>query len=108
MSLNVVRYFIVRILLAKPAGSASKSKASALTSTLVSKIIYLSTEFLISVYIPAAASVDVTAETKSLTNSPDRKHAILSRAKISIRYQISNNGRGVRYRSFARYPISKA
>ena len=82
------------ILLARPAGSASKSKASALTSTLVSITIYISiwTEFLISVYIPAAASVDVTAETNSLTDSADRKHAILSRAEISMRYQISNDG----------------
>ena len=70
--------------------------------------LYISTEFLISVYIPAAVSVDVTAETNSLMDSADRKHAILSRAKITMRYQISNDGRGVRCRSFARYPISKA
>ena len=43
--------------------------------------LYIWTEFLISVYIPAAASVDVTAETNSLTDSADRKHAILSRAE---------------------------
>ena len=68
----------------------------------------ISTEFLISIYISAAASVDVTAKTNSLTDLADRKHAILSRAKISMRYQISNDRRGVRYRSFAQYPISKA
>ena len=50
------------------------------------------TEFLISVYMPAAASVDVTAKTKSLTGSVDRKHVILSRVEISMRYQISNDG----------------
>ena len=47
---------------------------------------------MISEYIPAAASVDVTAKTNSLTDSADRKHAILSRAEISMRYQISNDG----------------
>ena len=61
-----------------------------------------------SAYIPATASVDVTAETNSLTDSADRKHAILSRAKINMRYQINNDGRGVRYRTIARHPISKA
>ena len=77
MSLNVVPCFIVGILLAKPVGCASKSKASALNSTLVN-IIIIVTEFLISVYIPATASVDITADTNSLTDSTDRKHAIPS------------------------------
>ena len=64
------------------------------------------TEFLISVYVPVAASDDVTAKTKSLTDSADRKHAILSRAKIIIRYQKTNDGRGVRYCTIARHAIS--
>ena len=52
------------------------------------------TEFLISVYISATASVDVTAETNSLTDSADRKYAIPSGAKINIPYQINNDERG--------------
>ena len=108
MSLNVVRYCM------NPAGKASRlcePKQSKCTDFYTGQYnnlyIYILTELLISVYIAAAASVDVTAETNSLTHSADRKHAILSRAKISMRYQISNDGRGVRYRFFARYPISK-
>ena len=64
------------------------------------------TEFLMSVYIPVAASADVTAKTNALTASADRKQAILSRAKINIRYQKANDRRGVRYRTIARHPIS--
>ena len=94
MSLNVVPYFTERILLAKPAGCASKSKASALTSTLVN-IIIKETQFLIIAYIPASASVDLTAETNSVRVLADRKHAILSRDKINMRYQLNNDGRGV-------------
>ena len=54
------------------------------------------TEFLIRV-----ASVDVTAETNSFTDSADRKHVIPSRVKIN------NDKRGVRYRTIARHPFSK-
>ena len=53
----------------------------------------------------STASVEVMAETNSLTDSADRKHAILSRAQINIRYQINNDERGVRYRIIARHPI---
>ena len=65
------------------------------------------TEFLISVYISATASVDVTTETNSLTDSADRKYAIPGGAKINMPYQINNDERGVRYRTIARHPISK-
>ena len=81
-----------------PAGKASRlceqkqsKRTDFCTGQYNNLYIYLWTEFLISVYIPAAASVDVTAETNSLTGSADRKHAILSRAEISMRYQISND-----------------
>ena len=43
-----------------------------------------------SVFIPITASVDITTDTNSLTASADRKRAILSRAKINIRYQTKN------------------
>ena len=80
-----------------PAGKASRlceQKQSKRTDFYTGQYnnLYIWTEFLISVYIPAAASVDVTAETNSLTDSADRKHAILSRAEISMRHQISNDG----------------
>ena len=58
--------------------------------------------------MPITASVDITTETNFLTASADRKRAILSRAKINIRYQTGNNGRGVRCRTIARHPISMA
>ena len=45
-------------------------------------LIFFMTEFLIRLYIPATASDDVTAETNSITDSADRKHAIPSRAKL--------------------------
>ena len=80
-----------------PAGKASRlceQKQSKRTDFCTGQCnnLYIFSEFLISVYIPAAASVDVTAETNSLTDSADRKDAILSRAEISMRYQISNDG----------------
>ena len=83
------------ILLHNPAGKASRlceqqQRTDFYTGQYNNLCIW--TEFLISVYIPAAASVDVTAETNSLTDSADRKHVILSRAEISMRYQISNDG----------------
>ena len=61
-----------------PAGQASRlceQKQSKRTDFCTGQYnnLYIYIEFLISVYMPAAASVDVTAETNSLTDLADRK-----------------------------------
>ena len=69
-----------------PAGKASRlceQKQSKRTKFYTGHITIIMPEFLLSLYIPVTASVDVTAETNSLTDLADRKYVILSRAKIN-------------------------
>ena len=82
---------------------ASKCEDSALN---FSKLINITTEFLISLYILIVTSDDVTVETNSITDLADRKLVILSTAEINTCDQKENDGRKVRYCTIGQHPIA--
>ena len=89
------------------AGCASKCKASALDfSSLINIVNILISEFPNSLYILIITSDDVTAETKSIKDSAERKLVILNRAKINTCDQKGNDEREVRFCTTGQHPIA--